>query len=192
MLRPTFPLTTERLLLRPFGDVDLDALYGMQSRPDIVRYLDWGPMSREAAKALLERIEPMTAIDDRSDALRLAAVLPGSEELIGDFSLWCERGNRLQAEIGFVLHPDFHGHGYAAEAAGTLVRLGFEELGLHRIIGRCDARNSASAHLMERLGMRQEAHFREAELIKGEWCDELEYAILAAEWRERHSPNTAA
>jgi RimJ/RimL family protein N-acetyltransferase len=183
VLRPTFALETERLLLRPFADGDLEALLAMQGRPDVVRYLDWEPMSRDTVQSLLDRIKPFTAIDDRSDGLRLAALLQGSGELIGDVSLWCEAGNRQQAEIGFVLHPDFQGHGYASEAMSLLVRLGFEELGLHRIIGRCDARNISSSQLMERLGMRREAHFRESELIKGEWCDELIYAILANEWR---------
>lgn len=182
-LRPEFPIATERLLLRPFADGDLDALHAMQSRPEVVRFLDWEPMSREDAHGLLDRIKPMTAIDEASNGLRLAAVLRTSSELIGDFSIWCERDDRRQAEIGFVLHPDFQGRGYAMEAASVMVRMGFEGLGLHRIIGRCDARNTASAHLMERLGMRREAHFRQAELIKGEWCDELVYAILAEEWR---------
>jgi RimJ/RimL family protein N-acetyltransferase len=63
-----------------------------------------------------------------------------------------------------------------------MLRLGFAGLGLHRIIGRCDARNDASARLMERLGMRREAHFRENEIFKGAWGDEYVYAILAAEW----------
>jgi len=56
---------------------------------------------------------------------------------------------------------------------------------LHRIIGRCDARNTASARLMGRLGMRREAHFRENEWFKDEWGDELIYAMLDGEWSER-------
>ena len=52
-----------------------------------------------------------------------------------------------------------------------------------RIIGRCDGRNAASAKAMERLGMRREAHLRENEMVKGEWCDELVYAMLVDEWR---------
>ncbi len=81
-----------------------------------------------------------------------------------------------------MLHPDQHGRGYGREATLEMLRLGFEGLGLHRIIGRCDARNDTSARLMERLGMRREAHFRENEWVKGEWCDEYVYALLAAEW----------
>jgi RimJ/RimL family protein N-acetyltransferase len=182
MLRPTFPLRTERLLLRPFDDGDLEAVYAMQSREDVTRYLYWGPRSPAEARHMLERLMRMTAIDDDSGALRLAALLPGSGLLIGDFSLQRISREHGQGEIGFIVHPDHHGQGYATEAASLLLRLGFEELGLHRIVGRCDARNTASARLMERLGMRREAHLRENEFVKGEWCDELIYAMLASEW----------
>ncbi len=58
-------------------------------------------------------------------------------------------------------------------------------LGLHRIAGRCDGRNIPSARVMERLGMRREAHFRENEIFKGEWGDEFVCAILEHEWRAR-------
>jgi RimJ/RimL family protein N-acetyltransferase len=67
-----------------------------------------------------------------------------------------------------------------------MLRLGFEEIGFHRIVGRMDARNAASAGVLERLGMRREAHLRENEFIKGEWADELVYAILASEWEALH------
>jgi RimJ/RimL family protein N-acetyltransferase len=88
-------------------------------------------------------------------------------------------------ELGFVFHPDFHGRGYAAEASVELLRLGFEKLGWHRIIGRLDHRNTGSAKLLERLGMRQEAHFVRNEFLKGEWTDELVFALLGEEWKAR-------
>jgi RimJ/RimL family protein N-acetyltransferase len=69
----------------------------------------------------------------------------------------------------------------------VLLRLGFDELGLHRIVGRLDARNAASARLLQRLGMRSEAHLVENEYVKGEWTDEAVYALLASEWRAAHA-----
>ena len=81
------------------------------------------------------------------------------------------------------MDPNHHGHGYGTEGARLMLRLGFEVLGLHRIIGRCDARNTASARVMERLGMRREAHLIENEWVNGEWTDELLYAMLDHEWR---------
>ena len=182
MFRADSPLATARLLLRPFRDDDLDDLYAIESRPDVMRYLYWEPRSREEVREGLERRKKMTAIDDEGDALRFAAVLPASGTLVGDFSLWRTSREHHQGEIGFVVHPDHQGRGYATEVGALLLRLGFEQVRLHRIVGRCDARNSASARVMQRLGMRLEAHFRENEFVKGEWCDELVYAMLAPEW----------
>jgi RimJ/RimL family protein N-acetyltransferase len=67
-----------------------------------------------------------------------------------------------------------------------MLGLGFGGLRLHRIVGRCDGRNLSSAQLMERLGMRREAHLVENEYVKGEWTDELIYAMLDREWQARH------
>jgi RimJ/RimL family protein N-acetyltransferase len=66
--------------------------------------------------------------------------------------------------------------------AAEMLRVGFDELGLHRVIGRLDARNAGSAAVLERLGMRREALLVDNEWVKGEWTSELVYALLAAEW----------
>ncbi|HEX9338943.1 MAG TPA: GNAT family protein, partial [Pseudonocardiaceae bacterium] len=72
--------------------------------------------------------------------------------------------------------------GFGTEVAPTLLRLGFDGAKFHRITGRCDARNVGSYRVLERAGMRREAHLRENEFVKGEWVDELIYAMLATEW----------
>ncbi|HEX6128861.1 MAG TPA: GNAT family protein [Candidatus Limnocylindria bacterium] len=186
MLRPKFPLLTDRLLMRPFDDDDLGQLHAMQSDHEVVRFLYWETRSIEEVQAQLERIKPMTRIDEKSDALRLAALRRDSGELVGDYSLRLASREHRQGEIGFITHPAHQGMGFATEGSEVLLRLGFEELGLHRIFGSCDARNTASARVMERLGMRLEAHFRHNEIFKGEWGDELIYAMLADEWAPRH------
>jgi len=185
MLKPTFPIETERLLLRPCEPRDLDVMADIRSRPDVVRYLYWNIQTHgEVAEALAKRMT-MTALEKEGDGMVVAAELKDTGEMIGDVVLqWISEEHR-QGETGFVFHPDFQGKGFAFEAGREMLRLGFEELGLHRIIGRCDARNTASARLMERLGMRQEAHFRENERFKGEWGDELIYAMLDREWTGR-------
>jgi RimJ/RimL family protein N-acetyltransferase len=109
-------------------------------------------------------------------------VLPETGQPIGDVQLtWTSREHR-QGEIGYIIHPDHTGNGYATEAAGLMLRLGFEGLGLHRIEGRLDARNQASARVLERLGMRREGCLEHARFVRGEWTDELIYAILEHEW----------
>ncbi|MGH2379800.1 MAG: GNAT family N-acetyltransferase [Candidatus Limnocylindria bacterium] len=185
MLRPTYPLATERLLLRPYTPDDLDAFHAIVERADVNRYLYSEPRDRGQAREVLARLSLKTGIDDEHDDLLLAVIAEASGRVIGHVTLELASREHRQGEIGYVIHPDHHGHGYATEAATLMLHLGFDELKLHRIVGRLDARNVASAHVLERLGMRREAHLRENELIKGEWCDELVYAMLASEWRNR-------
>jgi RimJ/RimL family protein N-acetyltransferase len=182
-LRPAFPIRTERLILRPFVQSDFDVVFDMQSRPEVVQYLMWDVMDREAVQTFLERRLRQTAIEADDAAIVLAATIPPSDRVIGEFMLRLTSSRHRQGEIGWSLHPDAQGHGYATEAARELLRLGFEELGLHRIAADADPRNTGSVRIMERLGMRHEADFRDVFFLKGEWVDEIHYAILEDEWR---------
>jgi RimJ/RimL family protein N-acetyltransferase len=185
MLKPAYPITTARLLIRPFTMDDLDALHDIQSREDVTRYLLWGPRSRaEVTEKLAERLG-MTVLEREGDSLVLAVELRDSGVLIGDVNLFWLSEEHRQGELGYVLHPDHYGRGYAGEAATEMLRLGFDGLGLHRIIGRADGRNAASCRVMEKLGMRREAYFVQNEIVKGEWTDEVVYAMLASEWADR-------
>lgn len=185
----SYPLETERLLLRPFTPGDFDALYSYQSRPDVTRYLYWGPRTEGDVRDALEKKLACTAIRTEGDVLSLAVVLKGSNELVGDFILHLTSLEHQQAEIGYIIHPDHAGRGYATEAGCVLMRIAFQDLGLHRVVGRLDARNSASGRVLEKLGMRQEAHLVENEFVKDEWQSEIDYAILAREWRDlRRAP----
>jgi aminoglycoside 6'-N-acetyltransferase len=91
----------------------------------------------------------------------------------------------LGAEIGWTLHPDFFGQGYAFEASVAILDFAFGELGLHRVRAELDPRNDASIALCRRLGMREEAHFVEDLLFKGGWADTGVYAVLDEEWARR-------
>jgi RimJ/RimL family protein N-acetyltransferase len=157
----------------------------MHSDPEMVRYVPYPPLTREQAEERLASIATMTAIDDDAQNLRFAVVLPDTDELIGDVSLWSSPSDRSHAEIGYIFNSRFHGHGYATEAVAEILRIGFEEAGLHRITANADARNAASIRVVERVGMRREADFVQGAYEKGEWVDEVEYGILADEWRRR-------
>ena len=185
MPMPTLPLRTERLELRLFTDDDLDALFDMQSDEAMTRYLYWGPRSRDEVRDDLERIKGLTAIDDEGDAIRLAAVLPETGAVIGDIAMWRTSRAHAQGEMGYVIHPAHHGHGYATEAAEAMLKLGFEGLDYHRIDAKLDALNTASAAICERLGMRLEAKHVDKWRYKGEWATEVVYAMLRDEWTAR-------
>ncbi|WP_432868314.1 GNAT family N-acetyltransferase [Microbispora rosea] len=185
MLMPLYPLKTARLLLRPYTFDDFDAFHDIQSRDDVTRYLRSDNRDREEARQELTKLIGLETLREEGDKLVLAVELPATGTLIGDVGLfWTSREHR-QGEIGYIFHPDHSGKGYATEAATEMLRLGFEVLGLHRIAGSIDARNDASARVLQRLGMRREARFVQNEMIKGEWTDEVVYAMLNDEWRAR-------
>ena len=127
-------------------------------------------------------------LEQPGDRITLAIVEAAGGTVIGEIMLAWEERYDQNAEVGFALHPDHHRRGIAGAAATEMMRIGFDELGLHRVFGGCDARNLASAALMTSLGMRQEAHFRDYIFAKGEWTDELIFAILADDWRGRRPP----
>ncbi|MGW2012001.1 GNAT family N-acetyltransferase [Streptomyces nigrescens] len=182
---PAYPIRTERLDLRPVTDDDFAAIHAYQHLPEVCRYLYWGPHDEAASRASVADKATRTTLRASGDFLQLAVVVRETGTLVGDVTfVWNSREHR-QGGIGYVFHPTHTGHGYATEASRALLKLGFEELQLHRIQAELDGRNTASARLLERLGMRREGHLRENEFLDGEWSDEVIYAMLAREWRDR-------
>ncbi len=180
MLKPDYPLTTERLVLRPFAAADLEDVLAYRGLAEVARYVPFEPLDRAGAPEFLADSAGRAELAKEGDFLRLAVELEGT--VIGDVLLFWRSDEQRQGEVGYAFNPAHSGHGYATEAAREMLRLGFEELGLNRSIGRIDARNDASARVLERLGMRKEAHFVENEIIKGEMTSEIVYAMLAREW----------
>ena len=183
MLVLEHPVRTERLVLRPIDAVgDVDAIHAYASREDVCRSIPWTPRTREDVVAWLPR-RAITTIAAPGGAASLAITLAGTGELVGDVTLIWRSEEHRTAEIGYVVHPDHAGHGYATEAARAMLAMAFERLGLRRVVARVDARNPASAAVLRHLGMRQEAVLVENEWFKGAWSTEIDFAMLEREWR---------
>lgn len=180
----TAPLLTDRLLLRPLDRVDADDHARYQGDADAVRFLRWPVRTPEQSREHLERRLPSTRLAADGD-IAVLAIIPRDGDLagrmIGDLTLIASSVEQATVEIGWVLHPEAQGRGYATDAARALLALAFDSLGAHRVIAQLDARNTASARLCERLGMRLEAHHVEDEFCKDEWTSTLVYALLARE-----------
>jgi len=163
-------------------------LYAYQRLPEVHRYLYTEPRTRAEVEAIVAERAGLAALTETGTAITLVAELAQTGELVGDCMLFWRSQEHEQGEVGYVFNPAYHGRGYATEAVGALLRLGFEGLGLHRIAGHLDARNTASARVLERAGLRREAHLVENEFVKGKWADELIYGILRREWEARQEP----
>ena len=186
-LDPTYPIATARLHLRPFRDEDLADVHAFYSLPEVARFVYWEPRSLAETEKVLTQKQGQTRLTEAGTNLTLGVALQKTNRIIGEVTLMWRSQEHQQGEVGFVFNPAFQGQGYATEAALAMLALGFDELQLHRIYGRCDALNVPSYKLMERLGMRREAHFIHNEIFKGEWSDELVYAMLQSEWRGRET-----
>lgn len=184
---PVWPLQTERLLLRPFEEGDLEALHAMQSDEDVVRYLYHDARSIDEVRAALARKIAWMSVTGEGHGVSAAVILRDTGEFVADLSLWWVSEGHAQGELGFVVHPAHQRRGYATEAARPLLDFAFDTMGMHRVVGRAEARNLASARVLEKLGMRREAHLVENEWVKGEWQSELGYAVLAEEWAAQQS-----
>lgn len=176
------PLETRRLLLRPFKAEDLAASARYRSDLQVALYQGWSaPYSLDEARDFvgrMERARPWTP----GEWYQVAIELRSSGELIGDAGIHILPDGR-QGEIGFTLALEHQGHGYAHEGVSRVIDYMIREMGLHRIQANCDPRNTRSVHLLERLTMRREGHTVESLWYRGQWVDDLWYAVLAKEWQ---------
>ncbi|MFB9307919.1 RimJ/RimL family protein N-acetyltransferase [Agromyces hippuratus] len=198
------PISTERLVLRPLEASDAPDVFEYQRIPDVLKYLPWPLRDRAEAYEHTAKRAAARVLADDGDFFVLAMTLPGTpsvddsaadasavaasaaaavrDRVIGDMMVRVSSAKHAQLELGWVVHPDFQGKGYAREAAVAIRDFAFETLHPHRIQAFLDARNAASAALCERLGMRREATILEEQYNDGEWQDTALYGLLRREW----------
>jgi RimJ/RimL family protein N-acetyltransferase len=142
------------------------------------------PDSIEQTRTFIDNtssIEP----DTPDTWFQLALTHRASDQLIGDCGIHFSSSEPWQAEVGITVARSHHRQGYASEAVHHLLQFLFTALGKHRIFASVDPRNSAAIALFSRVGMRKEGHFVESLWWKGEWVDDVVFAILDREWRAR-------
>lgn len=182
--RPVIGARVRLDLLRPD---DLDALFAIQSDEDVCRYMLYEPRTREQVAVALARDAASVRLAEKGDFVQ-PALRASDGSLLGTMYFRLASVEDLTGEIGWLLAPHAQGRGYAKEAAGLLLDLAFDEIGLHRVYAELDPRNDASVALCRRLGMRHEAHFVDHMMFKGGWADTGVYGILDREWRGATPP----
>lgn len=177
-------LTTERLILREFEEQDWRPTLAYQVDPEYLRFYTWSYRTEMDVRAFIHMFIEWSKEKPRKK-FQLAITLKENNQLIGNCGIRMNNAYAQVAEMGYELDRRFWGHGYATEAASALLELGFAQLHLHRIWAYCIAENTASARVMERIGMHYEGCQRKNEWMKGEWWDTHLYAILEQEWHEQ-------
>lgn len=174
-------IETKRLILREFREDDWLAMAAYWSD---ARYQRLYPELVDSEGAVRDLVGTFLAGQVEQPRVRwqLAVVSQEDDRLIGNCGIRVNEIELAEGNIGYELNPDYWGRGYATEAARAIVGFGFSELGLHRVCAECVADNTASAHVLEKLGMRREAYFREHQWYRERWWDTLIYAVLDHEW----------
>jgi RimJ/RimL family protein N-acetyltransferase len=175
-------LPAERVVLRRFQPGDVDTFVAYRSLVEVARYQSWeAPYPRAAGEDFIRQMLARHP-DTPGEWFQYAVVLRSTGALIGDCGAGPNGDDVRQAEIGFTIAPEYQGRRFAAEAAHALLDYLFRSRGKHRVVACCDPRNVASARVLQRLGMRTEGHLRESTWAKGEWTDDLLFAVLEREW----------
>jgi len=176
-------INTQRLHLRKIEKEDATALFKYRSDAETNKYQGWIPKTLEDTENFISKIAEN--IDEYDTWFQFAIINKEHGELIGDVGIHFFDVDRYQVEIGCTLNKSHHGKGFAIEALKAVMNFLFNDLNKQRITCSIDPLNQASIKMVERIGFRKEAHFKQSILIDGEWYDDVVYAILKDEWKSK-------
>lgn len=172
---------TERLILRQMQESDYDNVVIYRLHPDVRCYIpDY--IDEAGVKAYVERsIHPWK--QEENEPLRIVMELKGTSKVIGELMVKIVEKNIPMVEIGYALNPEFQGKGYTTEAMHNIMQFVFEDLSINRVIGEANPENIASRRIMEKMGMKQEAHLIQHTFFNNKIIDTVIYGILKKDWK---------
>jgi RimJ/RimL family protein N-acetyltransferase len=193
-------LETERLVLRRFTEADVDHLFDLDNDPEVMHFINGGtPTPRDVIQN--DILPGFLHYDECFPGYGVWATI---EKTTGDFLGWLSFRPAQDAPgevvLGYRLHKAAWGKGYATEGARALIRKGFTELSVQRVVATTYQDNLASRRVMEKLGMRLVRTFRmtSVDLINADtyhltsldlWDgDDVEYALERTDWEQQESP----
>ena len=180
-------LSTPRLRLREFNEADYPALRDMDSHAEMHTFERVPPSESETNETLARAMK--NQIENPRTTYKFAVTIPPDNSVRGLIKITREWEAIRQWEVGWAIHPQEWGKGYATEAAWFVIDWAFSEFMVHRVVAYCHVSNQASVRVMEKLGMQQEGMLRETRWLNNQWWDEYVYAVLEKEWRKKNHPS---
>jgi RimJ/RimL family protein N-acetyltransferase len=176
---------TQRLVLRRFTMADVDNLVRLDADPDVMHFITGGlPTAREEIEK--EILPAFLAYYERFEGYGFWAAI---EKPTGQFLGWFhfrprEGASPDEAELGYRLRGSAWGKGYATEGSRVLIRKGFTEFGVRRVVAETMAVNVASRRVMEKAGLTLVRSFHRPwpYPIEGDDLGDVEYALNRADW----------
>ncbi len=175
------PFETSRFTLDPLVPADAEAFFEYRALPEVTRFQTFAPQHLQEAQAFVERQRDVV-FGAPDSWFQLAIRDRATGALVGDVGLHFLDEDARTLEVGISVAPSHHRRGIAREVLSEALSATFRDGNIRRVIASVDPRNTASMALFASLGMRKEAHFRESLWFKGEWVDDVIFAMLRAEW----------
>lgn len=174
-------IITSRLLIRHLTLSDGADFHRYRSNPEVTRYQGFDVMTMEQATTFITS-NAVKNYGKAGEWVQYAIEHTATGKLVGDCAIRLKEYDARIAEVGITISHLAQKNGFAKEAMLGILAFLFDEKGIHRVVETVDAENTASIHLMNSIGFRQEGHFIENIFFKGKWGSEFQYAMLKREW----------
>ncbi|MEZ5174646.1 MAG: GNAT family protein [Acidimicrobiia bacterium] len=186
------PRYTKRLMLRPFRRRDASSFHEAveASRTELQPWLPWihGYDRGFAQRFIRESVASWAEGRAFDFAIR---AMPDLDRHLGNVSIWPTSHQNRTGEIGYWIRSGETGRGYGTEAAAVALGVGFEELGMHKLVLRIAVGNAASERMAAKLGFTYEGILRDEVKIGPTWVDHSSWSLLHNEWAHRPSARGA-
>lgn len=178
-----FPeLESERLLFREILLSDSKDLYLIESNDAVVRYMDKHKM--ESINDSEKYIRSCWESYKTENGIEWGIIEKKSNSFIGYCGFWRIVKVHCRAEIGYSLNLNYWGKGYMTESLKTMIIFGFDKLRLHSIEANVNPNNKNSIKLLEGIGFKKEAYFRENFLFDDKFLDTITYSLLEKDMKD--------
>jgi len=173
----SFPeFESERLIFRKILMSDAKDILLIRSNDDVMRFMD--VMRFESIADAEKMIRSVEESYNKEDGINWGIVEKHSNSFVGYFGFFRIIPEHCRAEIGYALKPEYWGKGYMYETINRMIKFGFEIMKLHSIEANVNPANEKSKKVLERIGFKKEAYFRENYLFDSKFLDSIIYSLL--------------
>lgn len=172
---------SDRLYFRRILPSDAEGLYLLRSNDEVMRFMDTKKM-----ESITEAEKMISSIDEsfkNGTGINWGIVEKRTNKFIGYFGFWRIVPEHCRAEIGYALDSKYWGNGYMNETLRTMIKFGFVNMNLHSIEANVNPANSNSIKLLEKIGFKKEAYFRENFLFNNTFYDSVIYSLLEKDFQ---------
>lgn len=177
----SFPvLESERLIFRSFKQTDAEMLFKIRSDAEVLKYMD-----TEGHQSINDALTMIAAIHqsfEEKNGINWVIEEKETGQMIGYIGFWRMMKEHVRAEIGYALFPEFWGKGFMTESIKNTLAFGFNDLHLHSVEANINPKNESSKIVLEKMGFKKEAHFRENYYFDGRFYDSIIYSLLETDF----------